>query len=57
MKVKLIIPVNIEGRQFDAMTIVDIPVKDARALIRGGFAQEVKEKAIPVKEVETRGVD
>jgi hypothetical protein len=57
MKVKLLITANVNGTQYAMHTIADLPVKDARALIRGGLAQEVKERAVPQKEVETRVAD
>ena len=57
MKVKLFLPLNIEGTQYDAMAIADIPVKEAKALIRGGFAEALKEKAVPQAKVETRVTD
>jgi len=54
MKVKLLLPLNIEGRQYAAMSEADLDAKEAKALIRGGFAQAVKERAVPQKPVEVR---
>ena len=58
MKVKLLLSVNIEGRQYAVGTEADLKPKDAKPLIRGGYAIEVKERAVPTHaQVETRVVD
>lgn len=57
MKVKLLLSVNVEGRQFTVGSEADLKPKEAKALIRGGYAIAVKERAVPNVGVETRVVD
>jgi len=57
MKVKLLLALNVEGRQYESGVVVDLPVKDAQALVRGRLAEPVKERAVPDTKVETRVAD
>lgn len=54
MKVKLLIAVNIGGKQYPAGVEADLKPKDAQALIRGRYAIAVKERAVPKVVVEKR---
>jgi len=57
MKVKLLLALNVEGRQYESGVVVDLPAKDAQALVRGRYAEPVKERAVPDTKVETRVAD
>lgn len=46
MKVRLLIPINLEGKAYDAGSQPDIPAREAKALIRGGYAAPVVTKTV-----------
>ncbi len=57
MKIKLLQPLNIDGKDFRAGDIIQVSGKaeDAYALIRGGYAVAVIERAVDTSTVEVRG--
>ena len=57
MKVKLLMAINLEGRNYEKGDTPNLKPKDAQALIRGKYAIGVKERAINHTQVETRVID
>jgi hypothetical protein len=55
MKVRLLQPMNLEGRDYRKDDEVQLQVKDAKALIRNKYAVAVVERAIELPKVEIRG--
>jgi hypothetical protein len=54
MKVRLLQPMNLEGRDYRKDDEVQLQVKDAKALIRNKYAVAVVERAIERPQVEVR---
>lgn len=58
MKIKATMPLNLEGRNLNTGDEINIPVEEAKVLIRAGYAKAVIERAvIAPKNVEIRNVD
>jgi len=56
MKVKLLQPMNLEGRDYRKDDEVQMAPQDAKALVRAGYAVMVAERAVNRPAVEIRSI-
>ena len=59
MKVKFLQPVNLEGKEYRKGDEANLKPNEALAMVRGGYAQVVQERAVhrPEAEVRTESVE